>query len=181
MNFQTSTVISEEIIDEIIGKYQNKPGFLLSVLEEIQEKNPLKYLPAETLQTVAAKLNVPYSRIYGVVTFYSFFNLRPQGKHTIVVCRGTACHTKGSRQLLNEIGHSFGMNHQDDNSEASFTTADNQFTVRTVACFGQCAQSPVVEVDGKIYSYLNSQKLLKILENVKKNGFQKNSSIVKSR
>lgn len=181
MNQPTSTVIPEALIDEIISKYQNKPGSLLLMLEEIQEKHPLKYLPDETLQAVAKRLNLPYSRIYSVVTFYSFFNLQPQGKHTIVVCRGTACHTKGSRQLLNEIGHSFGMNHQDDGSEASFTTADNQFTVRTVACFGQCAQSPVVEVDGKIFSYLNSQKLLKILENVKKNGFQKNSSIVKSR
>jgi NADH-quinone oxidoreductase subunit E len=84
-----------------------------------------------------------------------------------VVCRGTACHTKGSKGLLDEISTVFGIASGEIDSEQSVTTADNEFTIKTVACFGQCAQSPVVAVDGVIYSNVNSQKLLKILAKVK--------------
>ncbi|MCE1154943.1 MAG: NAD(P)H-dependent oxidoreductase subunit E, partial [Bacteroidales bacterium] len=98
-----------------------------------------------------------------VATFYSFFNLKPQGRHTIIVCRGTACHTKGSRALLNDVGHILGFQYDPGEGEPSFTTPDNEYTIRTVACFGQCAQSPVVSVDGVIHSYVNAQQLLKIL------------------
>lgn len=168
METLTNSIIPEIILDEIIGKYKGKPGMLLSTLEEVQEKNPLKYLPGETLAVVSQKLNVPYTQVYSVATFYSFFNLKPQGKHSIVVCRGTACHTKGSKGLLEEIGPILGFKRAEDESESSFTTPDNLFTIKTVACFGQCAQSPVVAIDGIIHSNVNSQKLLKILSKVKK-------------
>lgn len=158
--------VSEVLIDEIIEKHRGKPGMLLTTLEEVQEKNPLKYLPGETLAEISQKLKIPYTQVFSVATFYSFFNLKPQGKHSIVVCRGTACHTKGSKSLLDEIGPILGFK-KDDDSEASFTTPDNLFTIRTVACFGQCAQSPVIEVDGVIHSNVNSQKLLKILKKVR--------------
>jgi NADH-quinone oxidoreductase subunit E len=160
--------ISETVLDEIIGKYHGKPGMLLSTLEEVQEKHPLKFLPGETLTSVSKKLKIPYTQVFSVVTFYSFFNLKPQGKHTIVVCRGTACHTKGSKTLLDEIGPVFGIKSGEIDSEQSVTTPDNEFTIKTVACFGQCAQSPVVAVDGVIHSNVNSQKLLKILSKLKK-------------
>ena len=140
---------------------------LLSTLEEVQEKNPLKYLPGETLTVVSQKLNIPYTQVYSVATFYSFFNLKPQGKHSIIVCRGTACHTKGSKALLDEVGPILGFKRTEDETESSFTTPDNEFTIKTVACFGQCAQSPVVAVDGVIFSNVNSQRLMKILKKVK--------------
>ena len=159
--------ISEKLLDEIIGKHKGKPGMLLTTLEEVQEMHPLKYLPVETLTKVSQKLNVPFTQLYSVVTFYSFFNLKPQGLHSIVVCRGTACHTKGSKSLLDEVGMSFGIKSGEIDSEQSITTSDNEFTIKTVACFGQCAQSPVVAVDGIIYSNVNSQKLLQILSKVK--------------
>ena len=141
---------------------------LLSTLEEVQEKNPLKYLPGETLTVVSQKLNIPYTQVYSVATFYSFFKLKPQGKHSIIVCRGTACHTKGSKALLDEVGPILGFKRTEDETESSFTTPDNEFTIKTVACFGQCAQSPVVAVDGVIFSNVNSQRLMKILKKVKK-------------
>ncbi len=166
METLTYSTVPDLILDEIIGKYQGKPGMLLSTLEEVQEKNLLKFLPGETLKTVSQKLNVPYTQVYSVATFYSFFNLKPQGKHSIIVCRGTACHTKGSKALLEEVGPLLGVKKNDDDSESSFTTPDNLFTIKTVACFGQCAQSPVVEVDGVIYSNVNSQKLVKILKKI---------------
>ena len=159
--------VSGEVLDEIIGKHRGKPGMLLSTLEETQEKNPLKYLPGETLAEISKKLKMPYTQVYSVATFYSFFNLKPQGKHSIVVCRGTACHTKGSKALLDDVGAIFGFKRPDDDAESSYTTSDNLFTIRTVACFGQCAQSPVVAIDDIIYSNVNSRKLLKIISNVK--------------
>jgi NADH-quinone oxidoreductase subunit E len=164
----TNSTVSEIILDEIVEKYKGKPGMLLSTLEEVQEKNPLKYLPGETLTVVSQKLNIPYTQVYSVATFYSFFNLKPQGKHSIIVCRGTACHTKGSKALLDEVAPILGFKRMEDETESSFTTPDNEFTIKTVACFGQCAQSPVVAVDGVIFSNVNSQRLMKILKKVKK-------------
>jgi NADH-quinone oxidoreductase subunit E len=165
--FSTS-IVPEIVLDEIIEKYKGKPGMLLSTLEEVQEKNPLKFLPGETLSVVSKKLNIPYTQVYSVATFYSFFNLKPQGKHSIIVCRGTACHTKGSKALLDEVSPILGFKRPEEESESSFTTPDNEFTIKTVACFGQCAQSPVVAVDGVIFSNVNSQKLVTILKKIKK-------------
>lgn len=167
MNTNTESIVSEKLLNEIIEKHQGKPGILLTTLEEVQEVNPLKYLPGETLSMVSQKLHIPLTQVYSVATFYSFFNLQPQGKHSIVVCRGTACHTKGSKALLDDVAHLLGFRCGENDSETSFTTTDNEFTVKTVACFGQCAQSPVIAVDDKIYSNVNSQKLLKIIAKVK--------------
>jgi len=167
METLTNSIVSEIVLDEIIEKYKGKPGMLLSTLEEVQEKNPLKFLPRETLACVSQKLNVPYTQVYSVATFYSFFNLQPQGKHSIIVCRGTACHTKGSKALLEEVSPLLGFKRPEDESESSFTTPDNLFTIKTVACFGQCAQSPVVAIDGVIHSNVNSQKLARILKKVR--------------
>lgn len=165
--------VSEAILDEIIEKHRGKPGMLLTTLEEIQEKNHLKYLPGETLAEISRKMKIPYTQVYSVVTFYSYFNLTPQGKHTVVVCRGTACHTKGSKALLDDIAAVVGIRRDENDTESSYTTPDNLFTIKTVACFGQCAQSPVVEVDGVIYSNMNSQKLLNILDKLKRGKLRK--------
>ena len=163
----TSQTVPEEALQSIVGKYLGKPGMLLSTLEEVQEIHPLKYLPEETLRDVSQKLAVPLTQVYSVATFYSFFNLKPQGKHAIVVCRGTACHTKGSKALLDEVTRQLGIKCEMDDTEPSYTTPDNEFTIKTVACFGQCAQSPVISVDGLIYSNVNAQKLLKIMKKLK--------------
>lgn len=173
MNPTISSFVPEIILDEIIEKYKGKPGMLLSTLEEVQEVNPFKFLPGETLSAVSKKMNVPLTQIYSVATFYSFFNLKPQGKHSIIVCRGTACHTKGSKALLNEVGPVLGLGKEEMELEPSYTTSDNLFTIKTVACFGQCAQSPVVAIDGIMYSNVNSQKLVKILKKVKINTVSK--------
>ena len=166
MDTLNSTIVSETVLDEIVEKHRGKPGMLLSTLEEVQEVNPLKFLPNQTLSEVSKKLSIPLTQVYSVATFYSFFNLKPQGKHSIIVCRGTACHTKGSKALLEEVGHIFNYRFDDSNDESFYTTPDNEFTIKTVACFGQCAQSPVISVDNVIYSNVNSQKLLKILKKV---------------
>lgn len=166
MNNLNSTIVSETVLDEIVENHKGKPGMLLSTLEKAQEANPLKYLPRETLSDVSKKLNIPLTQVYSVATFYSFFNLKPQGKHSIIVCRGTACHTKGSRALLSQVGQILGFRYGEEDDEASYTTPDNEFTIKTVACFGQCAQSPVIAVDNVIYSNINSLKLIEVIKKI---------------
>jgi NADH-quinone oxidoreductase subunit E len=159
--------IPDSELDSIIEQQRGKPGMLLSILEEVQELHPQKYLPYDTLITLAQKLKLPYSQVYSVVTFYSFFNLMPQGRHSIVVCRGTACHTKGSKALLAEIAPLLGIKKEEYTSESNYTTPDNEFTIKTVACFGQCALSPVIAIDGIIHSSVCSQKLMQIINKLK--------------
>jgi len=149
-------------IDQVIAKRMGRPGALLGILEAVQDHGPRKYLSVETLRYIAGRTNVPLARIYSVATFYALFNLEPQGDHTICICRGTACHTRGSRDLLESLRLELGLEDLGDMSEAdklSITTPDGKFTVRTVACFGQCALAPVAEVNHHICGHVNERTL----------------------
>lgn len=149
-------------IAQTIAAHEGKPGALLGVLEAVQEKNPHKFLPQETLRYIADRMEIPLSRIYSVATFYALFNLEPQGENTVCICRGTACHTRGSRDLLQSVKLELGLGMDDSGEETekvAVTTADNKFTVRTVACFGQCALAPVVEVNHRICGHVNERTL----------------------
>jgi NADH-quinone oxidoreductase subunit E len=148
----------------------DEPGRLLSALENAQRANEYNYLSEETLRSIAEATGEALSRVYSVATFYSYFNLNPQGKHTIVVCRGTACHTRGSLGLLKDTAAKFGMADFREDEEPSFTTEDRQFTIRTVACFGQCALAPVVAIDGTIHSRITQGKLASIIDGMRKGG-----------
>ena len=94
--------------DRMIAARTGQPGALLGILEAIQEHHPHKYLSSEILEYVAEKTDIPLAQIYSVVTFFALFNLEPQGKHSICICRGTACHTRGSRSLLQRLRHEAG-------------------------------------------------------------------------
>jgi len=154
-------------LDEIIFRHQDRAGRLLGILEDAQKVNPHKYLAQEVLEYIAEKTGIPVSKIYNVITFYAFFNLEPQGDHSIIVCRGTACHTRRSKNLLDYLINWFGFKEDELAQEkSSFTTKDKKFTIKTVACFGQCALAPVVEVDGNIYSHMTEEKLRKIIKAV---------------
>ena len=157
-------------IDALVAQDKTQQGKLLRILEQAQLLNEQKYLSEETLNHIALKTGAPLSRIYSVATFYSFFNLKPQGKHTITVCRGTACHTKGSYALLGDLGLLLKCRKAIDEGETMLTTPDNQFTISTVACFGQCALAPVVAMDGVIYSNMTTAKLQKLVSKVSKGG-----------
>lgn len=153
-------------IDSVVAKHKGQQGELLGILEETQLLSKEKYLSEEALSRVALKTGVPLSRVYNVVTFYSFFNLKPQGEHTVTVCRGTACHTKGSKTLLDDLGLVLGGSKEIESGESGFTSSDNGFTVSTVACFGQCALAPVVSIDGNIHGGMTTAKLKKLLNKV---------------
>lgn len=151
-------------IDKTIASNEGRPGALLGILEAIQEHHPHKYLSADALRYVATKLDIPLSRVYSFATFYALFSLDPQGENTVCICRGTACHTRNSRNLLEslrlELG--LGLNDEGGTGEAdklTLTTKDGKFTVRTVACFGQCALAPVVEINHRICGHVNERTL----------------------
>ena len=167
---ESTQTVSKELqeIDSVIARHKGTHGELLGILEEAQLLNEKKYLSEDTLNHVSLKTGVPLSRIYNVVTFYSFFNLKPQGKHTITVCRGTACHTKGSKSLLSDVGLMLNCSKQLEEEGGSFTTRDSQFTISTVACFGQCALAPVVAVGGVIHSNVTTARLQKLLTRISK-------------
>ena len=158
----------QDFIDRIIGDQAGRPGALLGILEKLQDRNPHKYLPMETLEYVAARTGVPQSQVYCVATFYALFNLEPQGTHTVAICRGTACHTRGSRALLERVKLHLGLQEASEGTDKlTLTTPDRHFTIRTVACFGQCALAPVVEVNHHILSRVNERTLQREIQALK--------------
>ena len=99
----------QDLVDRIIGEQVGRPGALLGILERLQDHNRHKYLPMQTLEYVAARTGIPQAQVYAVATFYALFNLEPQGAHTVAICRGTACHTRGSRVLLERVKLQLGL------------------------------------------------------------------------
>lgn len=160
-------------IDQVIANRSSRPGKLLGILQAVQNHNPRNYLPVETLHYIAARTQTPPSQVFSVATFYALFNLQPQGDNTVCICRGTACHTRGSRELLESLVFELGVGQQDlsDTSGAdklSLTTPDGRFTVRTVACFGQCALAPVVEINHNICGHVNEHTLQRQLRELER-------------
>jgi NADH-quinone oxidoreductase subunit E len=150
-----------QAIESIVASRRSEHGALLSILEDVQRTSDHNYLKAEELALVARLVSVPLSQVYSVATFYAFFNLKPQGKHVITVCRGTACHTRGSKPLLERVLSHLGMSLGEDGSA---TTEDYEFTVHTVACFGQCALAPVIAIDGIIHSKVTEDQLIDLVK-----------------
>ena len=152
-------------IDEAIARRGKRPGALLGILKAVQDHNPRNFLSLEALLYVAVKTGIPPAQVFSVATFYAQFNLQPQGDNTVCICRGTACHTRGSRDLLESLRHELGLGEEaelgstPETEKTALTTADNKFTVRTVACFGQCALAPVVEINHNICGHVNEHTL----------------------
>lgn len=157
-------------IEAIVRRNLGTHGSLLKILEQAQENDPKHYLSEETMRKISEQVGAPLSQVYSMATFYSFFNLKPQGKHSIVVCRGTACHTRGSLALLNEALARMGIRGFKEEEENSATSLDGFASIRTVACFGQCALAPVVMIDGVVKSKMTIGKLVTLLEKIKKGG-----------
>jgi NADH-quinone oxidoreductase subunit E len=158
-------VDDQDLVDRIIADQMGRPGALLGILEQLQDRNRHKYLPMETLAYVSARTGLPESQVFSVATFFALFNLEPQGAHTVAICRGTACHTRGSRALLERVKLQLGVDHDAGGADkVAVTTADRRVTVRTVACFGQCALAPVVEIDHAIRGHVKEQTLIREVE-----------------
>lgn len=145
-------------VSDIIARYQEKPGTVISVLEDIQDA--FGYLPKEILVEVSAALDVALSQLFSSATFYSAFTLKPRGKHTVHVCLGTACHVRGAPKVVDELSRILDVAPGD-------TTADNQFTLETVRCIGCCSLAPAITVGKDIYGYNTMDKVSGILEKYK--------------
>jgi NADH:ubiquinone oxidoreductase subunit E len=141
-------------VDAIIERHMLNPGSLIPVLEEIQET--IGYLPGTIQRRVALGLRIPFSEVYGVVTFYSFFTMIPRGRHTIRCCLGTACYVRGGKKNLDRLSSLLKV-HKGE------TTEDRRFTLETVRCLGACGLAPVTVVDDDTYRQMKSSKISEIL------------------
>ena len=141
-------------LDAIVEKFKDKPGGLIPVLEEAQMV--LEYLPIPVQKRIAKGLNLPLSRVYGVVTFYSFFTMTPRGRHTIRVCLGTACYVRGGKALAETIEKLYSITEGE-------TTADRRFTFESVRCLGACGLGPVIVVDEDVHGRMKPAKVKDVL------------------
>ena len=139
----------------ICAERNNDPGELINILHAAQEL--LGYLPQVVQQVIAADLHIPVSRVYGVVTFYSFFTMEPKGKHPISVCLGTACYVRGAEKVLEEIQKELEI-------KVGETTPDGLFSLDTLRCVGACGLAPVVTIGGKVYGRVTPEKVRDILQ-----------------
>ena len=147
--------LSAQKIEEILTHYpKGDSGALISILQAIQEN--YEWLSERNIYAVSRYLNMPASKIYGVATFYAQFRLRPLGRHVIAVCRGTACHVKGSERLLPVL-------EQELKCKVDETTKDNKFTLKCVNCLGACSLSPVLSIDNDFYGNVKTSDIKKIL------------------
>jgi len=142
-------------LDEIIARFKGKPGGLIPVLEEAQVT--LDYLPISIQERIAKGLNLPLAQVYGVVTFYSFFTMKPRGRHTIRVCLGTACYVRGGKTIAESLVKEYHVTEGE-------TTSDRRFTYETVRCLGACGLAPVIVVDENVHGRIKTQKMKSVLD-----------------
>ncbi len=149
--------VSVSEINEIINREATGDGSLIAALEEIQER--YRYLPPEALILASEQLGLPLSQAYSVATFYNAFSLKPKGKHCLHVCMGTACHVRGSPQVLDRLESKLGI-------KAGETTRDHLFTLETVNCLGACALGPILVTDEEYSGQMTTQKVDRLIKNI---------------
>jgi len=156
----TKTFSKEELeeLDKIIETEGKNPGGLIPLLEKAQ--GILGYIPISVQKRIAEKTGIPANRIYGVVTFYSFFTMESRARHRIQVCLGTACYVKGGKEIAEKIENDYGI-------KVGESTEDGRFTYERARCFGACGLAPVMVVDGKVYGKISAENVDEILSQYK--------------
>ncbi len=142
-------------IDEVIDGRRSQPGSVIAVLRECQAI--VGYLPVELIDHIATGLNLSKSRVFGVVSFYSLFSLKPKGRHTVKCCIGTACYVKGIKETLSRIQNEYKL-------EEGGTTEDRRFSLMSVRCLGACGLAPVMVIDDDVHGDVKPDKVDAILE-----------------
>lgn len=150
----------EEKLKTILAESQDGQGALIPLLQKVQGE--LGYIPEEAIFGISEKLRVPASEIFGVLTFYAQFRLEPRGRTLVSICRGTACHVRGSTRILRTMESHLGI-------RAGETSPDMEFTLEAIRCFGSCSLAPVIVVNQDTYGRLTSEKALQILERYREN------------
>ena len=148
------------VMDSIKTKYREAHrDSLIPILQELQAGEG--YLAEDSLREVSELLNLPMSKIYGVASFYNQFRFHPIGKYHILICRGTACHVKGSIALLNSLRHELKI-------EPGQTTRDGLFTLDVVACIGACGLAPVICVNGEFYAKMTPDRVTELFAKLRR-------------
>jgi len=142
-------------LEAYIDGLKDKEGALINILHEAQDL--FGYLPEDLQLFIARKLNITAAKVFGVVTFYSYFSMEPKGKHSISVCMGTACFVKGADKILDEFRKQ--LNIKEGNN-----TEDGLFSIDTLRCVGACGLAPVVIIDGKVFGRVKVEDVAGILK-----------------
>jgi len=150
----------EEALEKILTNYRNNEGNIITILQDVEET--FGYIPEEAVNWFSKKLDIPASRFYGISTFYAQFHLKPRGKNIITVCRGTACHVKGSERLLNKFLIELNIPPGKD------ITDDLKFTVEKVNCVGACGIAPVIILNKEVHGKMTFDKLIKDMRRLSK-------------
>ena len=140
---------ARSLVREITAPWKGKHGGVIPVLQETQKQ--IGYLSREAMEAISEELSVPLAELYGVATFYAQFHLKPRGRHIIRVCRGTACHVRGSAKIMEKIMSMLGI-------AENGTTDDLRFTLEPVACLGCCGLAPVVMIDEDTHGSLTADQ-----------------------
>ncbi|BBB89779.1 MAG TPA: NADH-quinone oxidoreductase subunit NuoE [Methylomusa anaerophila] len=141
-------------LQELLDHYRDYQGALIPVLQETQ--NIYGYLPADVLEKISQELRIPFSKVYGVCTFYAQFHLKPRGRNIIRMCLGTACHVRGGGKIFKALGDYLGVGD-------GGTTEDLRFTLEQVACIGACGLAPCVMVNSDTHGRITVGDIPKIL------------------
>jgi len=142
-------------LKEICKSFDNEAGELINVLHKSQET--FGYLPAEVQEIIAKELKISVAKVYGVVTFYSFFTMLPKGQNPISICTGTACYVRGAEKVLDEFKRILEI-------KVGETTPDGKFSLSCLRCVGACGLAPVVSVGDKIYGRVSPDGVKDILK-----------------
>lgn len=143
---------------EIIFSFKDKPGALIPVLQATQSL--FGFIPQEAILKISEILNEPLSKVHGVITFYSFFSLKPRGKNLIRVCLGTACYVQGANEVLTALKQQLDI-------EIGETTPDKMFTLDVGRCFGACGLAPIIMVNDDVHQWVKPSGVKKILTGYK--------------
>lgn len=141
--------------EQVLEELKNVPGPVMKAMQRAQDI--YGYLPIEVQSMIAEGLGCSLEQVYGVSTFYAWFNLEPKGQHLIRVCLGTACYVKGAQDVLDELARQL-------NIEPGHTTADGRFTLEATRCLGCCGLAPVITIDDQVYGRLTTADIKGILE-----------------
>lgn len=147
----------QSVVDKvkaICAEFNNDPGELINILHKTQEM--FGYLPSEVQEIIAMELDIPAAKVYGVVTFYSFFTMKPKGKYPISVCLGTACYVRGAESVLEEFKDELGIG-------VGEVTKDGLFSLDCLRCVGACGLAPVVMVGEKVFGRLTAESVHGVL------------------
>ena len=146
----------EAAIEAVLAKHTGEHrDSLIPVLQEMQER--IGYLSVNAVHHIANHLDLPASKVFGVATFYNQFRFKPRGKHHVQVCRGTACHVKGSAATLDAVRQELGI-------ETGETTRDGEYSLEVVACIGACGLAPLVCVDDSFHAEMTPKKARALIE-----------------